>query len=88
MFQAAPRAMRACLEAKERTGYCQSLPARRGTARFGFADCGKAKIEGTRNLACVLTVRAGKAVFDPSGLTMPPWREAPPAYWVMPELQT
>jgi hypothetical protein len=33
-------------------------------------------------------VRAGKIVFDPSGLTMPPWREAPPAYWVMPELQT
>ncbi len=56
--------------------------------RFGFTDCGKAKIEGTRNLACALTVRAGKVIFDPSGLTMPPWREAPPAYWVMPELQT
>lgn len=55
--------------------------------RFSFADCGRAKLEGAWNLACVLTVRAGKVIFDPSGLTMPFWRDAPPAYWVMPELQ-
>jgi dihydroorotase len=53
--------------------------------RFGCADCGRTRIEGTHNLACALTVRAGRVVFDPSGLTMPPWRDAPPAYWMTPE---
>lgn len=35
----APRAMRACLEVRDRAGYCRSLPKRRGTTRFGYADC-------------------------------------------------
>jgi dihydroorotase len=56
--------------------------------RFGYTDCGHARLNGTRNLECALTVRAGKVVYDPAGLTMPPWRDAPPAYWVTPALQT
>lgn len=48
----APRAMRACLEAKERAGYCQSLPARRGTARFGFADCKRRSVTRATRKTC------------------------------------
>jgi dihydroorotase len=50
---------------------------------FGFVDCGRAKIVGNRKLECVLTLRAGKIVYDPSGLTMPEWTDAPPEYWRM-----
>lgn len=49
--------------------------------QFGFIDCGKAKMMGDRMLECLLTLRAGNVVFDPTGLTMPHWREAPPDYW-------
>jgi len=55
--------------------------------RFGYADCGRARLEGAQKLESALTVRAGRVAYDPSGLTMPPWREAPPAYWAMPALQ-
>ncbi len=50
---------------------------------FGFADCGRAKITGSRKLECALTLRAGKIVYDPTGLTMPDWLDAPPAYWTV-----
>ena len=55
---------------------------------FGFADCGKAKMTGKEKLECVMTVRAGKIVYDPTGLSMPEWENAPESYWEMPELQT
>jgi dihydroorotase len=55
--------------------------------RFGYVDCGRARLEGTRKLECALTLRAGRVIYDPAGLTMPFWREAPPAYWAAPELQ-
>lgn len=48
---------------------------------FGFVDCGYAKMMGDRKLDCVLTVRSGEVVFDPGGLTMPLWEEAPAEYW-------
>ncbi|MFN2203991.1 MAG: amidohydrolase/deacetylase family metallohydrolase [Caldilineaceae bacterium] len=48
---------------------------------FSFVDCGYAKLEGDRKLECAMTVRAGKIVFDPSGLSMPMWEDAPDAYW-------
>ena len=32
---------------------------------FGFADCGKAKMTGTKKLECQLTLRAGQIVYDP-----------------------
>ena len=56
--------------------------------RFGFADCGKARLVGDQKLECRLTLRAGKIVFDPSGLSMPDWEHAPAPYWVIPELQS
>ena len=48
---------------------------------FSFVDCGRAKMQGDRKLECALTLRAGKIVFDPGGLSMPIWEKAPEAYW-------
>jgi dihydroorotase len=48
---------------------------------FSFADCGKAKLSGSKKLECQLTLRAGEVVWDPYGLSMPEWEEAPPSYW-------
>lgn len=48
---------------------------------FGLVDCGRAKIIGDRKLDCVMTLRAGKIVFDPGGLSTPVWQDAPADYW-------
>jgi len=50
--------------------------------RFGFTDCGQARMAGTQKLECVLKMRRGEVVFDPAGLTMPEWQKAPADYWV------
>jgi len=52
------------------------------TGEFAYTDCGRAKMLGNRRLRPMLTVRAGKIAFDPEGLSMPLWEEAPPEYWV------
>jgi len=54
---------------------------------FGFADCGRAKMIGKEKLECIMTVRAGSIVYDPTGLSMPEWEKAPEPYWKVPELQ-
>jgi dihydroorotase len=51
---------------------------------FGFVDCGRARLTGRRKLECALTLRAGKIVYNPNGLTLPEWPDAPPAYWKLP----
>jgi dihydroorotase len=51
---------------------------------FTFVDCGRAKMKGTKKFDCVMTLRAGEIVFDPSGLSMPLWPDAPAAYWKLP----
>jgi dihydroorotase len=55
---------------------------------FGYTDCGKAKITGSQKLECQLTLRDGQIVYDPNGMSMPRWEQAPAAYWKMPELQS
>jgi dihydroorotase len=52
-----------------------------------FADCGRARLQGKGELTCDLTLRAGRIVWDPRGLSMPEWQSAPPAYWTVPSLQ-
>jgi len=42
----------------------------------GFVDSGHARLRGTRRLQCVLTLRAGEVVWDPTGLTCPDWETA------------
>lgn len=54
---------------------------------FGFADCGRAKLTGKHKLECIMTIRAGDIVYDPTGLSMPEWVDAPAPYWVIPSLQ-
>ena len=51
---------------------------------FTFVDCGRAKMKGTHKFECVMTLRAGEIVFDPSGLSMPEWPDAPEGYWKLP----
>ena len=48
---------------------------------FSFVDCGRARLVGDRRLVCRLTLRAGRAVYNPSGLGLPPWGDASDAYW-------
>ncbi|MFH1084200.1 MAG: amidohydrolase/deacetylase family metallohydrolase [Chloroflexota bacterium] len=50
--------------------------------RYGFIDCGRAKMIGERKLSTMLTLRAGKVAYDPEGITMPEWEQAPDSYWV------
>ncbi|MBN1876037.1 MAG: amidohydrolase/deacetylase family metallohydrolase [Anaerolineae bacterium] len=54
---------------------------------FGFTDCGHAKLTGNTKLECMMTLRAGKIVYDPTGMSMPEWEQAPASYWEMPALQ-
>ncbi|MGI8912276.1 MAG: amidohydrolase/deacetylase family metallohydrolase [Chloroflexota bacterium] len=49
--------------------------------RFALPDCGKATLTGDRLLQCVLTLRAGEAVYNPTGLGLPEWQDAPDPYW-------
>ena len=54
--------------------------------RFGYTDCGKAKMIGDAKLINRLTVRAGRIVYDPTGLSMVEWEEAPRRYFTTPKL--
>lgn len=54
---------------------------------FGYTDCGKAKMIGSQKLECQLTLRAGQIVYDPNGMSLPLWEQAPEPYWKMPEVQ-
>ena len=54
------------------------LQLRMGT--FGYWDCGKGKLLGDRKLECLLTLRAGKIVYDPQGLALDDWRTLGPTY--------
>lgn len=51
---------------------------------FALVDCGDARLTGRHKLECLLTLRAGKIVYDPTGLSMPDWQDAPPEYWTIP----
>ena len=53
--------------------------------RFGFYDCGRARMMGDKKLRTILTFRAGKVAYDAEGMTMPLWEEAPERYWVLPD---
>jgi dihydroorotase len=55
---------------------------------FGFADCGRAKMTGKHKLDCIMTIRSGDIVYDPTGFSMPEWKDAPAPYWVIPSLQS
>jgi dihydroorotase len=47
---------------------------------FGFVDSFGARMAGTLRLACELTLRDGKVVYDTNGLTRPDWQTLPKGY--------
>ncbi len=54
---------------------------------YWFTDCGRARMHGNLMLECAMTLRSGRIVYDPTGLSMPAWEQAPAAYWKMPGTQ-
>lgn len=56
--------------------------------RFSYIDCGVARMDGDVRLQARMTVRAGRIVFDPSGLSMVQWEKARPQYFNNPGLGT
>jgi dihydroorotase len=44
---------------------------------FGFIDAGGARMKGTQELQCELTLRDGKIVYDLNGLTREDWDKSP-----------
>src|SRR6058998_559628 len=54
--------------------------------QFGYIDCGVARMDGKVKLVARMTVRAGKILYDPSGLSMVEWEKARPQYFTTPGL--
>lgn len=48
--------------------------------QFGFTDMYGARLRGDRKLACELTLRDGKVVYDLNGITRPDWQTLPHDY--------
>ena len=54
--------------------------------KFGYIDCGFARMDGDVKLAARMTVRAGRILYDPSGMSMVQWEKARPQYFRTPGL--
>ena len=52
--------------------------------KFGYIDCGWARMDGDYKITARMTVRAGRIVYDPSGLSMVEWEKARPQYFKSP----
>jgi dihydroorotase len=52
--------------------------------KFGYIDCGWARMDGDASIVARMTVRAGRIVYDPSGLSMVEWEKARPQYFNTP----
>ncbi len=55
--------------------------------RFGYTDCGRARMIGNVKLENRMTVRSGRIVYDPTGLSMVEWKRAPKQYFASPKRQ-
>jgi dihydroorotase len=49
--------------------------------KFGYIDCGLAKMNGDVQVVARMTIRAGRVAYDPSGLSMAEWEKARPQYF-------
>lgn len=56
--------------------------------RFSYIDCGYARMDGDVRLIARMTIRAGRIVYDPSGLSMVEWRKARSQYFTSPVLSS
>ena len=54
--------------------------------KFSYIDCGQARMNGTAKLMARMTVRAGRILYDPSGLSMVEWEKARPQYFSTPAM--
>jgi dihydroorotase len=54
--------------------------------RFGYTDCGNARMTGDVKLVNRLTVRAGHIVYDPTGISRVEWEKARQQYFTAPKL--
>jgi len=54
---------------------------------FGYIDCGYAKMDGTLRIVAQMTIRGGRILYDPAGLSMVQWENARPQYFNIPMLQ-
>jgi dihydroorotase len=52
---------------------------------FSYIDCGVAKMDGNDRLVARMTIRAGRILYDPSGLSMADWDKARSQYFSTPE---
>ncbi len=48
---------------------------------FSYIDCGVARFDGNAKLTARMTIRAGRILYDPSGLSMVQWDKARPQYF-------
>jgi dihydroorotase len=55
--------------------------------KFSYIDCGWARMDGDSSITARMTIRAGRIVYDPSGLSMVEWEKARPQYFTTPMLQ-
>lgn len=49
--------------------------------KFGYIDCGLAKMNADVKVIARMTIRAGRVAYDPSGLSMVEWEKARPQYF-------
>lgn len=52
---------------------------------FGYIDTGVAKMDANVRLMARMTIRAGRILYDPSGLSMVQWEKARPQYFTVPD---
>jgi len=52
---------------------------------FAYIDCGVAKMDANVRLIARMTLRAGRILYDPSGLSMVEWEKARPQYFTIPD---
>jgi cytosine/adenosine deaminase-related metal-dependent hydrolase len=52
---------------------------------FAYIDCGVAKMNAHLGLIARMTLRAGRILYDPSGLSMVEWEKARPQYFTIPD---
>ena len=55
------------------------------SGKFSYIDCGFARMDGNVKLMARMTVRAGRILYDPSGLSMVEWEKARPQYFSVPD---
>ena len=54
--------------------------------RFSYADDGHARMDGNVKLQAMMTVRAGRILYDPWGISMVEWQHARKQYYHLPTL--